>query len=675
MASKAGRKKTRAPSKKAASKKASPKRAAQRKAAKTAETPAKSPLLVTDTTLRDGHQSTLATRMRIEDMLPIAGRMDAMGFFSMEVWGGACFDVPTRFLNEDPWERLHTLKQHIPNTPLQMLLRGQNIVGYKQYPDDVVRAFIKEAADAGMDIFRVFDALNDERNCITAFDEIKKRGKRIQGTICYSLTERRLGGPVFNMKYFIDKAKTLEKMGVDILCLKDMAGLLCPPDAYDLIRALKDAVGIPISLHTHYTSGMASMTYLKAIEAGVDIIDTALAPFALRTSQPAIEPIVVTLEGTPRDPGLDLNELVDLGRHVESIAPKYKEYLNTTTMSVIDTNVLVHQIPGGMTSNLVSQLREAGALDRINEVYEELPRTRKELGYPPLVTPTSQIVGIQAVQNVLFGRYKMISDNVKDYLYGMYGRTPTPIDKKVQAKGLKDYKRGQTPTKKRPADLLEPGMEEARKSVEGLAKNERDVLIAALYPVTGSRFLKWKYGIEPAPDNVKPKTLEDVERERVLVEKALSGELVEPPDKDAPPKGPHARTFNVFVDGEYYEVEVDASDGAPVVQSITRPTAAPSKKTSAPTAASAKPDRPKSQRKMAAAAIEGATEVTAPMPGVIVNVLVREGDAVEAGEAVVVLEAMKVENTLTAPAAGNVVSINCHVGDSVKKDDVLVQIG
>ena len=651
------------------------KRASGKKAAaKQAKTPAKNPVLITDTTLRDGHQSTLATRLRIEDMLPIAERMDKAGFWSMEVWGGACFDVPTRFLNEDPWERLHKFKQHIPNTPLQMLLRGQNIVGYRQYPDDVVRAFVREAANAGMDIFRVFDALNDERNFETAFDEIKKNGKRIQGTICYSLTERRLGGPVFNTRYFVNKAKKLEKMGVDILCLKDMAGLLCPPDAYDLIRALKDAVEIPICLHTHYTSGMASMTYMKAIEAGVDIVDTALAPFALRTSQPAIEPILVTLQGTPRDPGIDLNEMVDLGKHIESVAPKYRQFLNDTTMAVIDTGVLVHQIPGGMTSNLVNQLREADALDRINEVYEELPRTRKELGYPPLVTPTSQIVGIQAVQNVLFGRYKMISDQVKDYLYGLYGRTPAPIDKKVQKKGLKGYHRGQTPTKKRPADLLEPGMDKAREDTKGLAKNERDVLIAAIYPVTGTRFLKWKYGVEPVPESVLPKTLEDVRREEELVAKALRGELVEAPEKETPPKGPGVRTFNVYVDGEYFEVDVDDAG----MQSITQPTAEPAQASAAHTPARQTPratERPKARPKAAATAIEGASAVTAPMPGVIINVLVREGDAIKEGDAVVILEAMKVENTLTAPAGGRVVAINFHIGDSVKKGDVLVQIG
>ncbi len=653
-------------------------KASKKKTKKPDKQPAKNPLKITDTTLRDGHQSTLATRMRTEDMLPIAGRMNKVGFFSMEVWGGACFDVPTRFLNEDPWERLHTMKQHLPDTPLQMLLRGQNLVGYRQYPDDVVRAFVKESAEAGMDIFRVFDALNDERNFITAFEAIKKAGKRIQGTICYSLTQQRLGGPVFNTKYFVDKAKTLEKMGVDILCLKDMAGLLCPGDAYDLISALKDAVEIPICLHTHYTSGMASMSYLKAIEAGVDIIDTALAPFALRTSQPAIEPLLVTLQGTDRDPGLDLNELVDLGHHIESIAPKYRQFLNTTTMSVIDTGVLVHQIPGGMTSNLVSQLREADALDRIDEVYKELPKTRKELGYPPLVTPTSQIVGIQAVQNVLFGRYKMISDQVKDYLYGLYGRTPAPIDKKVQKLGLKDYHRGQTPTKKRPADLLKPGMSEARRDTKGLAKNDGDVLIAAIYPVTGKRYLRWKYGLEPVPDEVKPKTLEDVRRETELVKKALKGELVEAPKKDAPSPGPGARTLNVFVDGEYFEVTVDDAGGTPVVQSITNPAATRAPEPPATTGtqtAGALTREVRPREKELPAAVEDGNALTAPMPGVIINVLVRKGDKVKAGDAILILEAMKVENTLTAPATGKVVSINCKSGDSVKKGAVLIQIG
>ncbi|GAB4331018.1 MAG: sodium-extruding oxaloacetate decarboxylase subunit alpha [Candidatus Abyssubacteria bacterium] len=653
----------------------------------------KNPVKITDTSLRDGHQSTLATRMRTEDMLPIAERMNRVGFHSLEVWGGATFDVPTRFLNEDPWERLRTLKKMIPDTPLQMLLRGQNLVGYRHYPDDVVRAFVKESAEAGIDVFRVFDALNDERNFETSFDEIKKAGKTIQGTICYSLTERRLGGPVYNIKYFVNKAKTLEKMGADILCVKDMAGLISPMDAYDLISALKDAISIPICLHTHYTSGMASMSYLKAIEAGVDIIDTALAPFALRSSQPAVEPILVALQGTDRDPGLDLNELVEMGEYLESIAPKYRQFLDTTRMSVIDTGVLVHQIPGGMTTNLVSQLREADALDRISEVYEELPRTRKELGYPPLVTPTSQIVGIQAVQNVLFGRYKMVSDQVKDYLFGLYGRTPAPIDKKVLEIGLKDYPRGQTPTDKRPADLLEPGMEKAREESKGLAKSEGDVLIVALYPVTGKRFLKWKYGLEPIPESVRPKTLEEARREDELIQKALRGELVEASKveaakKEVPAKGPAARTFNVFVNGEHFEVTVDEADGGPNIQNIVRTGAyakpappsppgpddrAPGPQASGP-AAPTKP-APSPGPKPGIATVAGATAVNAPMPGVIIKVLVSEGDSVNTGDAVVILEAMKVENTLTAPISGKVLAVNCKSGDSVKKGDVLVQIG
>jgi len=482
---------------------------------------------VTDTTFRDGHQSLLATRMRTEDMLPVAEEMDSMGFYSMEVWGGATFDVTTRFLNEDPWERLRTLKKMLPKTPLQMLLRGQNLVGYRNYADDVVRAFVLHAAECGMDIFRVFDALNDERNFESSFKAIKEAGKHIQATICYSLTERTLGGPVFNIEYFVNKAKVMEEMGADSLCVKDMAGLIAPYDAYNLIKALKEKLTIPIQIHTHYTSGMASMTYLKAIEAGVDVVDCSLAPFALRSSQPALEPLIVTLEGTPYDAGIDLNKALKTGEYIETIAPKYRHYLDTTTMSIIDTAVLLHQIPGGMISNLVSQLREAKALHRINEVYKELPNTRRELGFPPLVTPTSQIVGVQAVLNVLVGRYKMISKEVKDLCYGLYGKTPQPIDPEVQKKALKGYPRGSEPITCRAADVLEPEMEKAKEATKDIAKDIGDVLTYALYPQTGLQFLKWKYGLEQPPASVKPKTLEDVKREEELIRKALAGELVE----------------------------------------------------------------------------------------------------------------------------------------------------
>ncbi len=483
------------------------------------------PLKITDVTFRDGHQSILATRMRTEDMEAIASEMNKAGFYSMEVWGGATFDVPTRFLNEDPWERPRILKKLMPDTPLQMLLRGQNLVGYRNYADDVVTAFVYHAVEVGIDIFRVFDAVNDERNFITALKAIKECGKHAQLSICYSLTERKMGGPVYNLDYYVNKARILQDMGADSLCIKDMAGLIAPDDAYTLIKALKKVLKIPVHLHTHYTSGMASMSCLKAIEAGVDIIDTALAPFALRTSHPAVEPIVVALQGTPRDTGLDLAHLFKLGEYIESIAPKYRDFLDTTHTAVIDTGVLVHQVPGGMISNLVAQLRESNALDRIEEVYEEIPRVRKELGYPPLVTPTSQIVGVQAVQNVLVGRYKLVSRQVQDYVYGLYGKPPAPIDPEVQEIVLKYYPRGKTPITCRAADTIEPELDKAKEAVKDITQDIGDVLIAALYPITGLRFLKWKYGLETPPPQLKPKTLEDIKHEDELIAKAKAGKL------------------------------------------------------------------------------------------------------------------------------------------------------
>jgi len=480
----------------------------------------KKPVRITDTTLRDGHQSTLATRMRTEDMVPIASELDQVGFHSVEVWGGATFDVTHRFLGEDPWERVRVLKKLMPKTPFQMLLRGQNLVAYRNHPDDLVEAFVEKSAEVGIDIFRCFDAVNDERNFETAFKVIKRLAKHIQGTICYSLTERRMGGPVYNMNYYLKKAKILEDMGADSLCIKDMAGLLAPYDVYELVKTLKKTVKIPIQLHTHYTSGMASMAYLKAVEAGVDILDTALAPFALRSSQPAVEPIVVALEGTPWDTGLDLSKLLKLGEYLETIAPKYRDFLDTTKMAVIDTNVLRHQIPGGMISNMVSQLRQQKAIHRLEDVYRELPETRKDLGFPPLVTPTSQIVGVQAVLNVLFGRYKMVSMETQDYVYGLYGRPPVAISDEVKKQVLKGYKKGKEPITCRPADLIGPELEKAREETKGLAKDLCDTLIYALYPKTGIEFLKWKYGLEPVPERVKPKTLEDVKREDEAMAKA-----------------------------------------------------------------------------------------------------------------------------------------------------------
>ncbi|MBU4074544.1 MAG: pyruvate carboxylase subunit B [Proteobacteria bacterium] len=469
----------------------------------------KNPVKIQDNTFRDGHQSIYATRMRTEDMLPIAEQMDEIGFWAMEVWGGATFDTMHRFLGEDPWERPKILKKYIKKTPFSMLLRGQNLVGYRNYADDVVRAFVDKACEVGIDVFRVFDALNDLRNFQTCVERIKANGKHFQGAICYSLTEPRLGGDVFNLEYFLKKFKALEEMGADSLCIKDMAGIVSPYDIYELISKLKKVTKLPVHLHTHYTSGMASMAYLKAIEAGVDIVDTCLAPYALRTSMPAIEPLVVTLQGTKRDTGLDLHKLIKLGEHLEKIAPKYQKHLVTTKLSLIDAGVLAHQVPGGMISNLVSQLKEMNALDRLDEVHREIPRTRKEAGMPPLVTPTSQIVGVQAVMNVVSGRYKMVTNQFKDLMYGLYGQTPAPIDPEVQKMVLKHHKRGQTPITGRPADYLQPELEEDRKKIGDLARTDEDLLIYALYPATGEQFLKWKYGIEPMPESVKPQAPEE----------------------------------------------------------------------------------------------------------------------------------------------------------------------
>lgn len=475
----------------------------------------KNPIKIQDNTFRDGHQSLLATRMRTEDMLPIAEKMDSVGFWAMEVWGGATFDTMHRFLGEDPFERIKTLKKYIKKTPFSMLLRGQNLVGYRNYADDVAKLFVDKSCEAGMDVFRVFDALNDFRNFQTVVERIKANGKHFQGTICYSLTERRMGGDVFNLEYYINKAEELQDMGADTLCLKDMAGIMAPFDIAKLITELKKVINIPIHLHTHYTSGMASMIYLEAIKAGVDIIDTCLAPFALRTSQPAVEPIVATLYSTTRDPGFDLNLLLELGEHIEEVAPKYRDYLARHKMSVIDTGVLKHQVPGGMISNLVSQLKTANALDRLPEVYEEVAAARKELGMPPLVTPTSQIVGTQAVLNVLQGRWKIMNYESMDLAMGYYGKTPIPVNPEIIEIASKRNKsrRPDGMIEDRVANHLEPELEKAKEKVGDLAKDDYDLLIYTLYPATGEQYLKWKYGLEERPDTIKPKTLDDIRAE------------------------------------------------------------------------------------------------------------------------------------------------------------------
>jgi len=633
----------------------------------------KNPLKITDLTFRDGHQSLFATRVRTDDLATIAPEMDRVGFWSMEVWGGATFDVMTRFLNEDPWERIRILKKLMPNTRLQMLLRGQNLVGYRNYADDVVVAFVHHAADCGIDVFRVFDALNDERNFETAFKAIKDKRKHIQGTLCYSLTDAKLGGPVYNIDYYVKKALIIQEMGADSLCIKDMAGLIAPDDAYELIKALKQALKIPVDLHSHFTSGMAFMSYLKAIEAGVDFIDTCIAPWALRTAHPAIEPIVVALRGTPRDTGLDLQQLLKLGEYFESITPKYRDFLDSTKVSVIDTGVLWHQIPGGMFSNMIAQLKEANALDRLPEVYAELPRTRKELGYPPLVTPTSQIVGVQAVMNVLFGRYKMIAKETKDYVYGLYGKPPAPIDPEVQAIVLKGYEKGDKPITCRPADILEPELEKAKEATKGIAKDIGDVLTYALYPNTGLRFLKWKYDLETPPPETKPKTLEDIKREDELIAKAKAGLLTEKTETKVPVKGPFVRTFNVFIGDAYYKVEIEPAEAPSRIPPAPHPVQ-PVPPTTQPAAPITVTPAEKKEEPSKATLAPGETPVLAPIPGTIIRYLVKEGDEVQAGTPIVILEAMKMENEILSPVTGKVKSVNFKSGDKVSSGAVLATI-
>jgi pyruvate carboxylase subunit B len=448
---------------------------------------------IQDNTFRDGHQSIYATRMKTEDMIPIAEEMDNCGFWAIEVWGGATFDTMHRFLGEDPWMRPKILKQYITKTPFSMLLRGQNLVGYRHYADDVVRAFVDKACEIGIDIFRCFDALNDFRNIETCVQRIKANGRHFQGAVCYSLTDGCLGGDVYHLNYYVGKAKELEQMGADTVCIKDMAGMLSPYDAYDLFTAMKKEVKVPLHLHTHYTSGMGSMTYLKAIEAGVDIVDTCLAPFALRTSMPAIEPLVAALRGTKRATGMDLHRLMLLGDHLEKIAPKYNNHLANHRLSVIDSGVLAHQIPGGMISNLTGQLKEMKATNRLEEIYAEVALTREDMGSPPLVTPISQIIGAQAALNVLFGRYVKLTYQIRDLVLGLYGRTPLPINPELAKKILLHCKRGREPLTGRPADYLPPEIAKAKKRIGDLARTDEDILAYILYPATMQEFLQKKY--------------------------------------------------------------------------------------------------------------------------------------------------------------------------------------
>ncbi|HML37395.1 MAG TPA: oxaloacetate decarboxylase subunit alpha [Bacillota bacterium] len=441
-------------------------------------------LKVTETILRDGHQSLIATRMTTDEMLPILETLDGVGYHALEVWGGATFDACLRFLNEDPWERLRTIRKNIKNTKLQMLLRGQNLLGYKHYADDVVDEFVKRAIGNGIDVIRIFDALNDTRNLSKAIEATKKYGGHAQGTISYTIS------PAHTNEVFIQLAKEIEQMGADSLCIKDMAGLLSPYNTYELVKEIKKAVKIPLELHTHATSGLGSMTYMKAVEAGVDIIDTALSPFAEGTSQPPTEPLAYAFKGMERDPELDMDLLNHAAEYFRPIREKYiaSGLLDPKLMGV-DINTLIYQVPGGMLSNLVSQLKQSNAMDKFEEVLKEVPRVREDLGYPPLVTPTSQIVGTQAVLNIVTGeRYKMVPNEVKQLVKGMYGKTTVPIKDEIVKKIIGD----EEVITCRPADLIEPELEKIKKEVAEYVEQEEDVLTRALFPGPSVEFFKYR---------------------------------------------------------------------------------------------------------------------------------------------------------------------------------------
>jgi len=460
---------------------------------------------ITDTTFRDAHQSLMATRMSTGTMVKIAEKVDRVGFFSLEAWGGATFDVAIRYLNEDPWERIRRLKNHVKRTPLQMLLRGQNVVGYRNYPDDVLVKFVEKAAENGIDIFRIFDALNDIRNMEVAIKAVKKQAKHAQGTISYTIS------PVHTVERFVEFAQELAHLDCDSICVKDMAGMLAPEPAFELISALKKEVGLPVHLHSHSTSGMVMITYYRACEAGVDILDTAFSPFAWGTSQPPVESVVAALKGTVYDTGLDSELLNEIAQYYRELREKFYDPLRLIDPKAerVDASIIVHQIPGGMFSNLLSQLREQKAENRLAEVLEEVPRVRKELGYPPLVTPTSQLVGIQAVMNVISGkRYGMIPKEIKDYVKGLYGRSPAPIDLKIRKKIIGD----EQPITGRPADLLEPALDKIPDDVKPYIESEEDKITYALFPQIAVEFFKKRKAKREDPKaGIPPERLAELE--------------------------------------------------------------------------------------------------------------------------------------------------------------------
>ena len=607
------------------------------------------PVLITDVALRDGHQSLLATRMRTEDMLPIAQKLDAVGYWSLEVWGGATFDTCLRFLKEDPWERLRALRAAMPNTKLQMLLRGQNLVGYRHYADDVVERFIERSATNGIDVFRIFDALNDVRNLDRAVSEVKACGKHAEATLCYTVS------PVHNIDRFVDLAKKLEDLGTDTICIKDMAGLLAPLDAYHLVRRLKAAVKVPLHLHSHYTSGMASMASLLAILGGLDMLDTSISPLAGGTSHPATETLVASLQNTPYDTGLELASFQPITEHFRTVRRKYRQFESDFTG--VDAEILMSQIPGGMLSNLAAQLTEQNALDRMKEVLDEVPRVRKEMGYPPLVTPTSQIVGTQATLNVLTGeRYKVITTETKNYFLGLYGRAPGQLDLDVMARATGD----ETPIKTRPADRLEPELETVKSDLPDSAESIEDQLSFVLFPSIARDFFEAREKGELTPEPLElgsakgPATAHELHLAPVEFNVTVHGETYHVKVSGSGRKIDGRKPYYIRVNDKLEEVSLEPIQevlaGVPETQESE---------------SGGKPKRPRPSKP---------GDVAPPMPGRVVKILVAVDDRVKAGDSLLIIEAMKMESQVPAPIDGRVATILAAEGDNVKTDETVIQL-
>ena len=606
---------------------------------------------VSELVLRDGHQSLIATRLRTEDMLPICSKLDEIGFWSLEAWGGATFDTCVRYLKEDPWERLKKLRKALPNSRIQMLLRGQNLLGYRHYSDDVVRAFVKQAADTGVDVFRVFDAMNDTRNLRVSIEAVKKHGKHAEGTISYTTS------PVHDINYFVAMAKELEAMGSDTIAIKDMAGLLTPQSTTDLVQAIRAAVKLPIHLHSHATSGLASMCLLKGVEAGATIIDTCNSSFSEGASHPTTESMVAALEGTEFDTGLNLAALQEVTAYFREVRRKYWQFESEFTG--VDTRVLVNQVPGGMISNLSNQLKEQGALNRMDEVLAEIPRVREDLGYPPLVTPTSQIVGTQAVLNVMTGtRYKSVTNEVKNYLLGHYGKAPGKVNSDI--KNLAVGADAEV-INCRPADLLDDEMDKLRQESEAWAKSEEDVLTYAMFPDLAKTFLQERNAGSLKPEQLLTKEALATHDTRYAPNEfkvTLHGETFHIKLTGSGHSGEEQRPFYVSVDGIAEEVVVETLSEIEVGGGKSNG----KKKAAASVTSSGRP-RPSH---------EGC--VTTAMPGSIVDVKVKAGDKVNAGDAVLVIEAMKMENEIQAPKSGIVVAVHVKKGDTVTPDESLLEI-